>query len=283
VEGEEPLARYKAHYAEHCLDRTAPFPGVLEGLQRLAGKAALGVVTNKPAEFTRTILLGLRLDGFFEAVVGGDATGIRKPDPRPVLRALERLGYGPWDAWMVGDSPGDVEAGRAAGSGTCAVSWGYRPHDLLRAARPDAWVESFAELVEAAGLGGAARPRIHDVLGRETFFRLARAFYARVDRDPRLRPMFPPRLDEAIERQALFLIQFFGGPSDYARARGAPRLRMRHAGFAITPAAREAWLENMLSAMDETGIPEPAAGVMRRYFAHTASMLVNAPEPGGPR
>jgi hemoglobin len=116
---------------------------------------------------------------------------------------------------------------------------------------------------------------VFEVLGRDLFFALARAFYQRIPDEPRLSGMFPFDLTEPIEKQALFLIQFFGGPPDYAIRRGPPRLRMRHAPFRIGQAERDAWLQTMLAAMTEVGIPEPAAGVMRRYFAHTATFLKN--------
>src|SRR5689334_14680114 len=102
--------------------------------------------------------------------------------------------------------------------------------------------------------------------GRETFRRLVDAFYARVEADPRLRPMFPADLGPGKEHQLLFLIQYFGGPTEYGERRGHPRLRMRHAPFPIGPAERDAWLSHMLAAVDEAGIAEPARSAMRSYF-----------------
>jgi hemoglobin len=91
----------------------------------------------------------------------------------------------------------------------------------------------------------------------------------------RIRAMFPRELRAPVEHQVLFLTQFFGGPADYSRERGHPALRRRHAPFPIDRVAAAAWLENMLAAMQEVAIPEPAAGVMRRYFQHTAAFLIN--------
>ncbi|MCC6672690.1 MAG: HAD hydrolase-like protein [Planctomycetes bacterium] len=176
---------------------------------------------------------------------------------------------------MVGDSAGDLRAGRAAGTATCAVAWGFRELATLHALSPDHEAWQFEEVVALAAWRDRRALSLYALLGEETFWRLARAFYGQVDRDPRLRAMFPQDLTAPIEHQARFLVQFFGGPSEYSRQRGHPRLRMRHAPFAITRAASEAWLENMVAAMAEVGIPEPAAGVMRRYFAHTAAFLVN--------
>jgi hemoglobin len=69
-----------------------------------------------------------------------------------------------------------------------------------------------------------------EVGGETTFRRLVAAFYAEVRDDPVLRPLYPEEeLDAAEDRLALFLIQYWGGPTTYAQTRGHPRLRMRHA------------------------------------------------------
>ncbi|MBL8694818.1 MAG: HAD-IA family hydrolase [Planctomycetes bacterium] len=276
IEGEEPVKVYREHHREHCLDTTVLYPGVAEMLAELsARKVALAVVTNKPTEFTIRILDALGVLQYFRACVGGDTAAGKKPKPGPVLRALENLGRAPWDALMVGDSPGDIVAGQSAGTASCAVGWGFRSLELLAAARPDHVIHRVEDLL-ALGAGAAGAPRtVYEAVGEETFWRIARAFYARIDGDARIRSMFPPKLDAAIEHQALFFTQFFGGPGKYSEKRGAPRLRMRHAPFPIDAAASQAWLENMLAAIEESKVPEPAAGVIRRYCAHTARFLVN--------
>ena len=111
--------------------------------------------------------------------------------------------------------------------------------------------------------------------GDETFRRLVDAFYARVETDPVLRPLFPADLEAGKQHQFLFLTQFFGGPARYQEQRGHPRLRARHLPFAIGPREAEAWLQNMLTAIDEVVIPEPARTRLRGYFAYTANFLMN--------
>lgn len=111
--------------------------------------------------------------------------------------------------------------------------------------------------------------------GAETFRRLVDSFYARVEQDPLLRPLFPADLEPGKLHQTLFLIQYFGGPADYGQLRGHPRLRMRHSPFAIGPAERSAWLDHMLAAVDAVGIAEPARSAMRGYFEMAASAMVN--------
>ncbi len=111
--------------------------------------------------------------------------------------------------------------------------------------------------------------------GEPAFRRLVDAFYARVEQDPLLRPMFPADMEPGKEHQRLFLIQYFGGPATYSGQRGHPRLRMRHAPFPIGQAARDAWLGHMLAAIDEAAIPEPARAAMQRYFEMAATAMIN--------
>jgi hemoglobin len=124
---------------------------------------------------------------------------------------------------------------------------------------------------------------VYDLVGgSDTFFRLADTFYRRIDADPFLRPMFPDDLEGAKERLALFLIQYFGGPSTYSERRGHPRLRMRHLPFSIGRAERDAWLGHMLAAIDAIGIAEPARSQMREYFERGATFMINRDEAEQP-
>ncbi len=111
--------------------------------------------------------------------------------------------------------------------------------------------------------------------GEETFRRLVNAFYARVEQDPVLRPLFPADLEPGKEHQFLFLSQYFGGPPVYAEKRGHPRLRMRHFPFKIGFREQEAWLGNMLAAIDEIEIPDPYRTEMRDYFERAAVHMIN--------
>ncbi len=113
--------------------------------------------------------------------------------------------------------------------------------------------------------------------GMKTFVALVDAFYVGVETDPVLRPMYPALLDDSRRHTALFLAQYFGGPSEYSAERGHPRLRMRHAPFQIGPDERDRWLKHMLAAVDHVGISEPARTVMVNYLSSTATFLINAP------
>jgi hemoglobin len=126
----------------------------------------------------------------------------------------------------------------------------------------------------------STEPTIYELVGGEpTFRRIVDMFYARVEQDPLLRPMFPADLGPGKEYQRLFLIQYFGGPTTYGEQRGHPRLRMRHAPFPIGQEARDAWLAHMLAAVDEAGVPEPARTAMRQYFEMAATAMMNQRPP----
>jgi hemoglobin len=116
-----------------------------------------------------------------------------------------------------------------------------------------------------------------DVLGEAFFVRLVDDFYAVVDTDPILRPMYPADLTDAKKHLVLFLIQYFGGPATYMDVRGHPRLRMRHAEFRITKKARDAWLTAMTTALAQQRetIPPAIFDDMTEYFEMAAHQLRN--------
>jgi hemoglobin len=121
---------------------------------------------------------------------------------------------------------------------------------------------------------------VYEVVGGdETFHKLVDRFYAKIEKDPVVRDMFPEDLEPGKVWQFLFLTQYFGGPSRYIEQRGHPRLRMRHAPFVIDKRAAEAWLKHMLDSIDEIGIQEPARSAMREYFERAAPFMVNSWQP----
>ena len=116
--------------------------------------------------------------------------------------------------------------------------------------------------------------------GTETFTRLVHRFYQEVAADPVLRPVYPAKnLGPAEEHLRLFLIQYWGGPQAYNELRGHPRLRMRHAPFAIGTVEREAWLHHMRSALDSLGLPPPQSDTLWRYLQDAAFSLQNRLDP----
>jgi hemoglobin len=112
--------------------------------------------------------------------------------------------------------------------------------------------------------------------GEKTFRRLVHRFYEGVAADPILRPLYPEEdLEPAEERLRLFLIQYWGGPRTYGERRGHPRLRMRHAPFAIGEREREAWLTHMREAVDELELPEQLEKMLWDYLVMAANSMIN--------
>jgi hemoglobin len=94
--------------------------------------------------------------------------------------------------------------------------------------------------------------------------------------DPDLRPLYPDAdLGPARQRLTLFLIQYWGGPRTYDAERGHPRLRMRHAPFAIGPAQRDRWLVHMRAAVTDLEPPADVADELERYISMAAEAMRN--------
>lgn len=115
--------------------------------------------------------------------------------------------------------------------------------------------------------------------GEPTFRKLVDTFYAGVANDPLLRPLYPEEdLGPAADRLRLFLIQYWGGPTDYSDQRGHPRLRLRHAPFVIGPAERDAWLLHMRAAVDSLDLPADQHQALWEYLERAAFFMVNSME-----
>ena len=115
--------------------------------------------------------------------------------------------------------------------------------------------------------------------GEPTFRALVDRFYAGVAEDPPLRAMYPEEdLGPAADRLRLFLEQYWGGPHTYSETRGHPRLRMRHAPYAVTPDQRDRWLRHMLAAVDTLALPEQEDAELREYLVRAAQFMINTLE-----
>ena len=118
--------------------------------------------------------------------------------------------------------------------------------------------------------------RVYGIIGEEGFQKLVGAYYRRVPDDDILGRMYPKEdLAGAEQRLREFLIQRFGGPHRYSAARGHPRLRMRHAPFAINQRARNRWIEVMEEALAEVQLPEDAVWPLRKFFHEAATFMIN--------
>jgi hemoglobin len=113
--------------------------------------------------------------------------------------------------------------------------------------------------------------------GHEFFERLVTNFYAEVEKDKLLRPMYPEDLSESKRHFEMFLEQYWGGPKTYSQERGHPRLRMRHAPFRITRAARDAWLAAMATALEaeHAGLSADQIQELGGYFDMAAHQMRN--------
>ena len=148
---------FMAHYAENTSTCSRPYPGAVHALDHFH---RLGIplvcITNKPGRFTEKLLADLGLRECFELVLSGDTLARKKPDPLPLLHAAGQFGLPPARCLMVGDSKTDVAAARAAGVPIVCVSYGYNHGEDIRAASPDAVIDSLEELPALlAGVAGA--------------------------------------------------------------------------------------------------------------------------------
>lgn len=139
-------ARMMEIYKDHLTVETTLLDGaehILRAYARVGFR--LAVVTNKPEAFSREILEHFDLGEVISVVVGGDTGPVRKPAPDMLLHALAELDASPSDALMVGDSPADIDAAKAASMASVAVRGGYTriPVDDLGA---DIVIDSLGEL-----------------------------------------------------------------------------------------------------------------------------------------
>ena len=117
---------------------------------------------------------------------------------------------------------------------------------------------------------------IHQLLGGDKLAAIVAAFYRRVAEDPILRPLYPEQdLGPAEQRLRSFLVYRFGGPPDYLRDRGHPRLRIRHAPFRVDQAARDRWMELMMAAVDEQGVGAEHRAYIEQFLGDIATFLIN--------
>jgi hemoglobin len=119
-------------------------------------------------------------------------------------------------------------------------------------------------------------------IGAAPLAALARELYRHIDRDARIRAMFPADLSpesQPVRDMREFLTQFFGGPGHYSERKGHPRLRARHMRFPIDQAARDAWLENALAALAvvvaEHGLDRAAEVEISSYLVQASQFMIN--------
>ena len=143
---------FLSYYREHKLDHTHLYAGIPEALERLQGappsRRVMSVLTNKPVNPSRAILNALGIGERFVSVYGGNSFETKKPDPLGISTILGETGVRPDQAVMIGDSAVDILTGRAAGTWTCGVTYGFAPHTLMETPG-DIVVDTASELVDA--------------------------------------------------------------------------------------------------------------------------------------
>jgi phosphoglycolate phosphatase len=156
IESDDPaqvsraLSIFENHYLTHLLDETRLYPGIAELLVRLS-RTKKSIATNKPIIYTTDILKGLGLSNAFDLVLGGTPDRRLKPDPQMICETLTFFGVSPDAALFIGDSTNDVHAARAAGVRCCGVGYGLSPKEEVRAALPDFFADTVADLDRLLG------------------------------------------------------------------------------------------------------------------------------------
>lgn len=146
-EVEQIVERYRGYQLAHHDRLLKCYDDVVVTLELLHSRGhPLGVVTSKMNDIMHRGLEHAGIAHLMSVAVGCDSCSKHKPDPEPVLLALEELGYEPHEAVYVGDSPHDMHAGRAAGVITIAALWGLFKRKQLEEAQPDYWIERITDL-----------------------------------------------------------------------------------------------------------------------------------------
>ncbi|HKK78311.1 MAG TPA: HAD-IA family hydrolase, partial [Phaeodactylibacter sp.] len=144
---EQAKQYFDAYYEQHFTDKTRLYPGVMETLRALDAKTK-ALYSNKMQYFTDRIADALGLREQMDMVQGAQPESFAlKPDPEGLYRILRKLDTPAAKALMIGDSTHDLEAGHAAGMKTCAVTYGYRPADVLEKQSPDYIIDRFPDLL----------------------------------------------------------------------------------------------------------------------------------------
>jgi len=139
---------FRSHYAAVLTRASHPFAGAISTLEILRGRGfKLACVTNKPARFTEPLLQGLALTGYLDLVLSGDSLARKKPDPLPLVHVAGAFGIEPAQLLMVGDSPVDTGAARAAGCPVFCVPYGYRGTLTVQQLDCDAIVPTLSDLL----------------------------------------------------------------------------------------------------------------------------------------
>jgi phosphoglycolate phosphatase len=139
---------YREHHPSVLQSHTKLLPGVEAGLKSLNESGVkLGVCSNKPSYFTKSLLKIFHIDPYFEVVIGPDMIGAPKPDPEMIFQAMEKLGVSKEQTLYVGDMEVDIETGRRAGVETWVVPTGSNDEATLRAAKAQRLFPGISDII----------------------------------------------------------------------------------------------------------------------------------------
>lgn len=148
-QAQEMTETYRAFNEVHHDEMIRHFPRVAETLTQLRDMGILlAIVTSKRGSVAQKSLDALNLSGYFKVIVTPEMTERHKPEPDPVLCGASLLGVLPCEAIMVGDSPYDLLAGRAAGCLTCGVEYTRLELNVLQLTKPDYMITEVSSLIE---------------------------------------------------------------------------------------------------------------------------------------
>jgi phosphoglycolate phosphatase len=147
----EALPLFLSHYKTHLVDGTRLFPGIEPLLLSLKQAGCrMGILSNKLENLSRKVVASFTgLADSISFIYGGDSFKEKKPSPVPILEIMKRWGGDEENTVMIGDSPNDIRAGKAAGIHTIGVTYGFVDGQVLRKENPDLIVDSPAELQHA--------------------------------------------------------------------------------------------------------------------------------------
>ena len=155
--GDEHLGRlddamklFRAHYAEHLLDTTILYPGVLGVLEHFRDTKKL-IITNKVYDYTLRIAEALGIAGHFEEIIGQDSSSIMKPERELLIPLLEKYGVEKTETVVIGDGINDILLAKNTGTVSCALLNGLGDRARLLSLRPDYCCEDITQLKELFG------------------------------------------------------------------------------------------------------------------------------------
>ena len=122
---EAHVATYKLHYREISRAKTFMLPNAIEAIEEASKFARLGIVTTKTGHYSRELMEHFGVMDYFEVLIGFENVVNPKPHPEPILTALDQMGAGKENVWMIGDTRLDLEASSRAGINAVGVLSGY--------------------------------------------------------------------------------------------------------------------------------------------------------------